>query len=214
MKIDEYQALLSGAYNCDLSRSEKEAIRKKLLGYKSQVLANGSSCPKEVEDAIKHLGQELAPTKLWSTWTTVTKISASSSIVSVLGIFISIASITLGSVSRDESIESKINELDQIQTSLQTLSNYVDSQKSVVQLIARETEQLESERDQIKQILELDQSKLDAMFAYQNKISREQAYFEYFISFLIGVLSSSAVVLVGNWLQNKKKGLRSQQEKT
>ncbi|WP_133178518.1 hypothetical protein [Shewanella decolorationis] len=127
---------------------------------------------------------------------------------------ISIASIALSTASRDESIENKINELDQIQASLQTLSNYVESQKSAVQLIAKETEQLESERDQIKQILELDQSKLEAMFAYQNKISREQAYFEYFISFLIGVLSSSVVVLAGNWIQNKKKGLRLLQEKT
>ncbi|WP_133178519.1 hypothetical protein [Shewanella decolorationis] len=80
MKVDEYQELHSGAYNCDLSRSEKEVIRKKLLGYKSQVLANGSRCPAETENAIKHLNQELAPTKFWSTWTTVTKISALSSI--------------------------------------------------------------------------------------------------------------------------------------
>lgn len=66
-----------------------------------------------------------------------------------------------------DDIESKIQNLNDIQSALSTLNSYVSNQQDILSKISKEKTILESERSLIKNALEIDKEKLDSLLEYQ-----------------------------------------------
>ncbi|HHF3271723.1 TPA: hypothetical protein ACPJ2V_004492 [Vibrio diabolicus] len=203
MHTNEYNQLISDAYRTDISKKKQKEIRKKLLQYKSEVIANTGSCPKPATDAIDHLTHELSFAQTWAKWSSPTKYSVYSMAGSISGILTIILAVMPTLNSGTNEITSKIDELDKIQQSLHTLDNYIESQKNTIEAIAKQKSALELESERIQKIIEMDQVKLQAFLEYQKITDQKQVWVERFISFLIGVLSSSAVVFLTSLSQKR-----------
>lgn len=50
-----YEKNMAAAYDPALSNDIKKELIKYFLAYKSKVMSNGSTCPTDVEDVIRHL---------------------------------------------------------------------------------------------------------------------------------------------------------------
>ena len=146
----------------------------------------------------------MIPTKnQWRRWSLPSKLSFVSSAMSVFGLILSMY-FYLVVENTKVGMDKKIEELSNIQLALSTLTNYVESQKDNLETLSRQKQSLEVERERIQKILDVDQEKLEALFEYQNAKQRQSAWFEYAISFLVGVLSSSLVTFITISFQNKK----------
>lgn len=142
----------------------------------------------------------------WKNWTIPSKMSFLGSLSSILGIMSLQIYFLLIPTHPNGTIDQKIKELDNTQVALSTLTQYVATQKSNLEALSKQKQNLEFERERIQKILDVDQEKLEALFEYQQAKQAKGAWLEYILSFLIGVLSSSLVTFLAISFQNRRKG--------
>ena len=143
--------------------------------------------------------------KRWKKYSLPTKTSILGAIFSITaGIIASLLSF-LGHIDKNNTtIENKIKELDNIQIALETIDNYVGSQKETLKDLSSELNQIKTEKEQIQKILEIDKEKLDTLLAYQESQSKKKMWINMIISFFTGVLSSSVVTYIAIRYQKRK----------
>ena len=144
------------------------------------------------------------PKTTWKSWSLPSKFNLIGSLTASLGLLLAISLLFFQPTSSTD-IESKIKELDSIQTALVTLNSYVKNQQKALTNISKEKLGLENERKKNKTALKIDKKKLDALLEYQLARQRSGRWLELIVSFLIGVLSSSIVTFVAIRLQNRKQ---------
>ncbi|WP_276756387.1 hypothetical protein [Pseudoalteromonas marina] len=146
----------------------------------------------------------IIPTKKqWNRWALPSKITFVSFGGSVVSIIFTI-SLLIYQPESSTNIQSKIKELSNIQSALVTLNDYVGNQKDSLTYISKQKEAIEEEKNRVEKALQIDTSKLDALLEYQLAQQKKDIWLELFISFFIGVLSSSIVTFVATKFQKKR----------
>ena len=140
----------------------------------------------------------------WKRYALPTKMTLIGAFVSVISLAISSISLMYQPTSATD-IQSKIRELDSIQSALVTLNIYVGNQHKALRSISEQKSSLEAEKNRVQTALQIDKEKLDALLEYQLTQQKKGNWLELLISFFVGVLSSSVVTFAAIKYQSKKQ---------
>ena len=94
------------------------------------------------------------------------------------------------------SYAAQVEALDETRASLSKLVEFVDSQKNQLQVSQQTLENMRSEHDRLKPLIESDKKVIDALFAAQEARNAESQNRERRIGFALGVVSSIVASLI------------------
>ncbi|WP_291809583.1 hypothetical protein [Limnobacter sp.] len=127
-------------------------------------------------------------------------------VATVLGLVIGGFSIYFAEQSARETREAKrlqnlsyakqVQALDETRTSLQSLLEFVDSERRNLQLSQQALQSLKTERERLQPLVESDRKTIDALFAAQEARNQAAQSTERWIGFGLGVLSSLIASIV------------------
>ena len=131
-------------------------------------------------------------------------------IIAILGLTISLY-VTINTfffpernVDIDVSVSDRIDELDNIQTSLKKLSEYVNIQKDTLSDMKYNIKNLKTEKDNLEKILETKKKSVDAIIHRYVKESSSMKIYEIIVSFVTGALASLVASLIVSYLKQRK----------
>lgn len=90
----------------------------------------------------------------------------------------------------DQDIQSKINELQSIQSSMKNLSSYIVNQKQNLEDTASLLDSVKKEKNTVEAALKIDKQQLNSLLETMQKDAGKDKWIERVISFVTGVISS------------------------
>jgi hypothetical protein len=123
-------------------------------------------------------------------------------IVSIISAFMSIY-FSQGETSKD--ISAQIKNLSGIQKSLSELQSYVTNQKYLLQNLNKDIASLKLEKAELEQVVALENNKIELVLKQYEKAQQKRRWLDILISFLIGVFSSTTVVLIFNYRKKSRE---------
>ncbi|MFC5044699.1 hypothetical protein ACFSTE_22410 [Aquimarina hainanensis] len=101
-------------------------------------------------------------------------------------------------------IEKQIEDLDSVSKSLENLKDFIEEQKNSLKDNERTIQELESEKEKLKPIVETQKATVEAILKAHSTSQKRARWFDYLMGFFIGVASSAIVSLVFYYFQNGK----------
>lgn len=97
-------------------------------------------------------------------------------------------------------IAQRLNDLAEVQRSLQGLEEYVAAERSSLEHLSADVDKLQQEKAVLSRAVQLDRSQVEALLASQAAQQERTKWFSLGLSFILGVLSSIiAELMVGIW---------------
>jgi len=133
-------------------------------------------------------------------------------LVSVLGVVITVLALYQSEVQRKEKLENElsknldfktqIQELSDTEKSLKTLLDFVSTQKSTITQYEANIQKLETEKQSLEPLVNADKATVEALFKVQEQRAKENASQERWVGFGLGILASviaSFLMVIGKY---------------
>lgn len=141
--------------------------------------------------------------------------------VSILGLVIAVAALVatiatpvirsffgLSSIERiEETAIDKLKQLDQVELTMKQLQSFIDNQRKELTETNEVLLQLKSKKNELQSIVNAEEATVEAIFRLQEKRAAANIWYERFVGFLIGVISSiiASIILDGVSIKMAKR---------
>ena len=100
--------------------------------------------------------------------------------------------------------ERQLDELTQVQSSIDNLKEFVGTQKLQLQEQQAVLQKLKTEKEKLQPVVEADKQVVEALFRIQSERNQSSIWFERLIGFLIGIVSSLAASLIWSVFRSRR----------
>ncbi|MEO5331715.1 MAG: hypothetical protein H7839_06795 [Magnetococcus sp. YQC-5] len=128
---------------------------------------------------------------------------------SIAGLIASIMSALMSSYmfqgEYSKNVSDQIANLSGIQKSLSELHNYVTDQKNLLQNLNKDISSLREEKAELEQVVAIENNKIELVLKQYEKAREKEQWIDIFISFLVGVFSSTTATLILSYRKKSRE---------